>query len=121
MKDTRERKMAKKPTVKAMLKSKDAAPARRWTYESVGERSEIRAFVEGSKKWELVACVYSTSDAKAEDLARLITTQINDGRQNNDLLREAVRTLEAIMDEGFCYSTELDADSVLRRIKHLMS
>jgi hypothetical protein len=113
--------MTKKRMVKSKLKSKAALPAQRWNIESVGERSEIRAFVEGSKRWELVACVYNTSDTKADDLARFITAQVNEGRNNKDLLREAVRTLEAIMDEGWGFSTELDADSVVRRIKQLMS
>lgn len=88
-----------------------------WRTEHHDDRSEIAAYVEASGKWETVAVIPHTPGASAETLAEFIMGIINDSQKNRDLLRDATRALEAVMEEGLTFSTEQDADAILKRVK----
>jgi hypothetical protein len=92
-----------------------------WHCRHHGDRSEIAAYVEASGRWETVADILPTSGASAEALATFITRLVNATQQNKDLLRDAMRALEAVMTEGLTFATEQEADSVVAGIKRVIS
>lgn len=92
-----------------------------WKCVNLAERSEIIAYVEASGRWETVAVVPPTSGTGAEELAAFITRVVNATLQNRDLLQDAMKALEAVVQEGLNYSTEQEADSVATSIKRVIS
>ena len=64
-----------------------------------------------------MALVKKTSGASVEAVAHYIVGMVNDLHENGSLLAAAMTALEAITDEGLTFSTEQDADDVIRRIK----
>jgi hypothetical protein len=92
-----------------------------WRCTHHSNHSEIVAYVEASGQWETVLTVNPTSETSAKAMANFIMHLVNSYRQNNDLLREAMKALEAVMKEGLNYSTEQEADSVVAGIKQAIS
>jgi hypothetical protein len=85
-------------------------------YRVAKGHAEILAYVEGSD-WEKALTVHPTSGASAESLAAYVTAVINEHQGKSDLLHDAMRALESVMEEGLNFSTEQDADHVIARIK----
>ena len=88
-----------------------------WRCEPRGGDCALLAFVEASGDWETVALVKKTSAASAEAVAGYIAGLVNDLYKERPLLDAARSALEAVLEEGLNYSTEQDADIVLRRMK----
>jgi hypothetical protein len=92
-----------------------------WQCRNHSDRSELTAYVEASGKWETVAVVPPTSGASAEALANYILALVNNSLPNSDLLRDAMSALEAVMKDGLTFTTEQEADSVVKCIKLVIS
>jgi hypothetical protein len=91
-----------------------------WECRHHADRSEIAAYVEASGQWETVAVVPPTSGASAEALAAFIAGAVNTARRHRELLSDAMKALEAVMDDGLDFSTEQSAEHVIRDIKQVM-
>ena len=91
-----------------------------WKCSSRNGKVQIEAYVEKSSNWETIIEVRSSSDASAEALAGYVSDIINQDQMRQELLEEAKAALEQIEKEGITFSSEHDADRVLRRIKGLM-
>jgi hypothetical protein len=91
---------------------------RPWQCEPRGADCALLAFVEASGKWKTIALVKKTPGASAETAAAYIAGLVNDMHENGDVLQSALEALEAIVDEGLNFSTEQDADIVIRRLKN---
>lgn len=92
-------------------------PLQHWRCHHHPDRSEIAGYVEASGKWERVAVVSPTTGTSAKDVAEFIVRTINAGQKNQDLLRDATRAVEAMIEEGLNFSTEQDAEAILKRMK----
>jgi hypothetical protein len=89
-----------------------------WRCEPRGSDCVLLAFAEARGKWETVALVKKTSGASAKALADYIAGVLNGLHSDRQLLKVAQDALEAILEEGLNYSTEQDADIVIRRLKN---
>jgi len=92
-----------------------------WLCQHYPDRSDITAYVEASSHWEVVAVVQPTSGASAEALADFLVRLVNAHQKNQNLLRDAMEALEAVMQEGLNFATEQDAYSVVASIKQVIS
>ncbi len=90
-----------------------------WRCTHHSTHSELVAYVEASGQWETVLTVSPTSGTSAKLMANFIMTLVNSYRQNNDLLRKAIKALEAIMQEGLTYSTEQEVDAAVTSIRSI--
>jgi hypothetical protein len=86
-----------------------------WRCEARNGQWEILAYAAVSDQWETIAVL--PSGARTKSMANFIVTLINEAITNKDTLREASSALEAILTEGLNFSTEQDADRVVRRVK----
>jgi len=91
--------------------------AQPWQCRNHKDRSEIVAYVEASGTWEVVATINTTSAISAEVMAQFICGLVNDNHKKKDLLKEALRALESVLEEGLNYSTEQELDEVVAHIK----
>jgi hypothetical protein len=78
-------------------------------------RQEIRL----PKDKGTVAVVSPTSGASAEALAAFIASIVNAAQQNEDLLRDAMEALEAVVNDGLNFTTEQAAEHVIANIRRL--
>lgn len=99
------------------IRTRQFYDSRPWQCAPCSGGYEISAFVEASGKCEPVATVRKTSGASAAALARYIIAIVNAQQDEGNLLPEALAALEAISSEGLNFSTEHDADVVIRRLK----
>jgi hypothetical protein len=88
-----------------------------WRCEPRDSDCALLAFAEARGKWEAVALVKKTSGASAKALADYIVGVLNGLHSDGMLLKVAQGALEALLEEGLNYSTEQDADIVIRRLK----
>jgi len=112
---------------KTSKQSKEAKPVNKskrfyrihpWQCRHHINHSEIVAYVEASGKWETVLTVHQTSGINTETMATFILNLVNDNQNNRDLLFEAMLTLETVLEKGrLDYGSELDANSIVGRIK----
>ena len=92
-----------------------------WRCDHHADRSEITAYVEASGRWETVLTVRPTSEASAEAIASFIIQLVNGHQQNNDLLRDAMAALEAVVNDGLNFTTEQTAEHVITHIKQVVA
>lgn len=90
---------------------------RPWQCVHHRDRSELTAYVEASGVWETVAVMQPTSGISAEELAGFIAGLVNDSQKEQNLLQSAMEALEQVVNEGFNFSSEQAAESVLLRMK----
>ncbi len=88
-----------------------------WECRHHKSHSEIVAYVEASGTWEIIATINTTAGVSAEAMAQFICGLINDSQNDQDLLREAMKALESVVEEGLNYSTEQNVDEVIASIK----
>jgi hypothetical protein len=88
-----------------------------WRIEGKGESCDLIAYVEASGDWETVATIPATSGASADDIASFIAGLVNDNRENAEVLDEAFAALGAVLQEGLTFTTEQEAEHVLKRLK----
>jgi hypothetical protein len=92
-----------------------------WRCTHHSNHSEIVAYVEASGQWETVLTVNPTSETSAKTMATFIMHLVNSYRQNNDLLRVAMKALESVMQEGLTYSTEQEVDAAVASIQQAVN
>ena len=102
-------------------KLKEFYSAQPWQCHNSKDHSEITAYVEASGTWQVVAIIQPTAGASTGAIAQFICGLVNDYQKNKDLLREAMKALESVLNEGLNYSTEQDADEVVDSIKKRIS
>jgi hypothetical protein len=78
-------------------------------------RQEIRL----PKDKGAVAVVSPASGASAEALAAFIASIVNAAQQNEDVLRDAMEALEAVVNDGLNFTTEQAAEHVIANIRRL--
>ena len=92
-----------------------------WRCTHHSNHSEIVAYVEASGQWEAVLTVSPTSETNAKTMANFIMHLVNSYRQNNDLLRDAMAALEAVVNDGLNFTTEQTAEHVITHIKNVVA
>lgn len=89
-----------------------------WECRHKEDRSEIKAYVEASGNWEVVAEVRNTSGASAETMATFLCNLINDNQKDRSLLLAAMDALQTCLNEAnHTFASEQEADRVVQRIK----
>jgi hypothetical protein len=88
-----------------------------WECRHLEDRSALTAYVEASGEWETILTVHPTSGASAEVVAAYVAAIINEHQSKADLLQEAMKALQFIMEDGLTFTTEQAADRVVTRIK----
>ena len=94
-----------------------ADAANRWRLQKRKERYEIEVFVEARGRWEPFAVAMDGTGIAAEALTGYVVDVLNEKPQQKNAVNEAVRALEALLEEGLTWATEMDADHASRRLK----
>jgi len=95
--------------------------ARPWECEHRNGYSDIIVYIEASGNWERIATINTTAGVSAEAMAQFICGLVNDSQKNQNLLQDAMKTLESVLEEGLDYSAAEDVDKVVADIKKVVS
>src|ERR1700733_14543779 len=88
---------------------------RPWRCEHRSKLSDILLLVGG--KWECVATTWPLPNLSPRRAAEFIVDLVNGRGQAETLLADARATLQEVLEYGLSFSTELEAESLLKAIR----
>jgi hypothetical protein len=86
-----------------------------WRCDHRGKSSDIMLLVGG--KWECVATTWPLPNLSPRRSAEFIANLVNEREQTETLLDVARATLQEVLECGLTFSTELEAEAVLKAIR----
>jgi hypothetical protein len=89
--------------------------ARPWRCEHRSKSSDIMLLVGG--KWECVATTWPLPNLSPRKAAEFIVDVVNGKEQAETLLADTRATLQEVLESGLTFSTEMEAESLLKAIK----
>jgi hypothetical protein len=103
------------------VKKATASPAntiRFWSYTHQKDKSKIEAYTKATGKNEIITEIFSTPDASAETIAKLIVKAVNNLENHERIFSEMEAALEMCLETGnLNWAAEHDADIALRHAK----